>query len=258
MAKKRLIPKLLIKKGGYRNSQNIVVRTKSFSNQVQIGEVLSQAKIFQDQIADELLILRIDDNINFNELKKIANMIADEIFMPLTIGGGIDSIEKIQKLLSNGADKVSLNTNAYLNPKLISEAVEIYGSSTIVVSIDYKLNESGKESVFINNGKTHIDINLIDWVKKIEDLGVGEIHLNSINLDGTKYGLDTVTGAKINKICNVPIVISGGCGLAEHFSEGFNNTHVSGISAGTFFALQDQNFIQTRAQILNSGIDIRS
>ena len=119
MAKKRLIPKLLLKKGGYQSSQNVVVRTKLFSNPIQIGEVVSQSKIFQDQIADELTILKIDNDINFEELRGIANAIADEIFMPLTMGGGIDSIDKIRQLLSSGADKVALNTHAFENPTLI-------------------------------------------------------------------------------------------------------------------------------------------
>lgn len=257
MAKKRLIPKLLLKKGGYQNSQNVVVRSRNFEVFFEIGDVVSQSKIFQDQIADELIILKIDKGISFKTLCSIINSVSKEIFMPLTVGGGINSVEKISKLLANGADKVCLNTNAYLKPELISEAVKIYGSSTIVVSIDFKVNALGKETIYINNGKNSVDLNLKEWVKKIEDLGAGEIHLNSINRDGMKNGLEIVLGEKIEKMCGLPIVLSGGCGLAEHFSEGFIATNVSGIAAGTFFAQQDQNFIQTRAQIRNSNIDIR-
>lgn len=257
MAKKRLIPKLLLQKGGYRNSQNVVVRTNKFSNPIPIGEVVSQAKIFQDQIADELIILRINNSISFNELISIANTIADEIFMPLTIGGGIDSIEKIKALLKNGADKISINTYAIDNPKLIQEASYNFGSSTIVVSIDYKINIDKKITVFTQNGRNDTFMDLIEWVKKVEKLGAGEILLSSIEKDGTLSGLDLKVAKEVQSHVNIPIVISGGCGLATHFSEGFNKTNVSGISAGNFFSLQDQNLIQTRAQISNSGVDIR-
>lgn len=258
MAKKRLIPKLLLQKGGYKNSQNVVVRTKSFSNPTQIGDVVSQSKIFQDQIADELIILKIDDKIYFDELKDIANKIADEIFMPLTIGGGIDSINKIKQLLSNGADKIAINTHAFENPNLIREASQSFGSSTIVVSVDYKISHSGEAEVFVQNGKKNTGVNLLDWVVEVEALGAGEILICSIDNDGSLNGLDLIHSDRVQKLVNIPVVISGGCGLSKHFTEGFFKTDVSGISAGTFFALQDQNLIQTRSQILNSGINIRS
>lgn len=258
MAKKRLIPKLLLQKGGFNNSQNVVVRTKSFSNPVQIGEVVSQSKIFQDQIADELIILKIDDNIHFEELNNIANKIADEIFMPLTIGGGIDSVYKIKQLLSNGADKISINTHAFENPNLIRKASQTFGSSTIVVSVDYKISLSGEAEVFIQNGEKNTGVSLFDWVTKVQSLGAGELLICCIDKDGTGKGLDLIYSNKVQQLVNIPVVISGGCGLSKHFTEGFLKTDVSGISAGTFFALQDQNFIQTRSHIINSGINIRS
>lgn len=258
MAKKRLIPKLLLTKGGYQNSQNVVVRTNFFSNPTPIGEVLSQSKIFQDQIADELIVLIIDDNINFEESKNIANLIADEIFMPLTIGGGIDSLDKIEQLLSSGADKIAINTIAFENPNLIREASHVFGSSTIVASVDYKVSNSGEAKVFIHNGKKDTGVNLLDWVKKLETLGAGELLICCIDKDGSRLGLDIIYGAQIQQLVTIPVVISGGCGTSKHFTEGFLKTGASGIAAGTFFALQDQNFIQTRSQILNSGINIRS
>ena len=257
MAKKRLIPKLLLKKGGYQNSQNVVVRTKNFSNPVQIGEVVSQSKIFQDQIADELIILKIDQNIHFKELSNIVDSIADEIFMPLTLGGGIDSIDKIRQLLRSGADKVSINTGAVNNPLLIQEASQHFGKSTIVVSIDYRISKFGDAIVYINNGKENTNIKLLDWVEEVEKLGAGELLVSSINRDGSKNGLDLDIAKKVQRLANIPVVISGGCGLSKHFTEAFLNSEISGVSAGTFFALQDQNFIQTRSQILNSGISIR-
>ena len=144
-----------------------------------------------------------------------------------------------------------------MNPTLILQAVKNYGSSTIAVNIDYKINKHGLEEIFINNGKKLVKLSLYDWVSKVEEYGAGEIHLNCIDRDGMKNGLDTITGAKIEEITNIPVVLSGGCGLAQHFIEGFQKTNVSGISAGTFFSQQDQNFIQIRAQIKNSEIDIR-
>ena len=130
MAKKELCQSFYLK-GGLRDEQNVVVRTKNFSMPIETGEVVSQSKIFQDQIADELVILRIDSKITNQDLLEISNKIADEIFMPVTIGGGVDDIYIIESLLSNGADKVSINTNAVLNPKLISTASINFGSSTV-------------------------------------------------------------------------------------------------------------------------------
>ena len=258
MAKKRLIPKILLQKGGYKNNQNVVVRTHKFSNPVQTGEVVSQAKIFQDQIADELIILRIDNEISKNELLDISNNIANEIFMPLTIGGGIDNLFFIEELLKNGAVKVSINSSAIKNPNIIKEASYNFGVSTVVASVDYKTNSSGESTVFSNNGKYDTKINLLEWIKKIENYGAGEILLCSIDNDGTRNGLDINTSKEVRNSVSIPVVISGGCGRGSHFVEGFLDTDVSGISAGTFFALQDQNFIQIRSHIINSGINIRN
>ena len=152
--------------------------------------------------------------------------------MPLTVGGGIDSL-KIEKLLHNGADKVSINTAAYFNPNIILESSTNFGKSTIVVSIDYKYDMLGDEIVYIKNGSHRTLMKVIDWVEKVENLGAGEIHLNSIE-KMVKEGLDLRLAKKIEKSTKLPIVISGGCGLSSHFSEGFLKTNVSGISAGTF------------------------
>ena len=257
MAKKRLIPKLLLKKGGYKNTQNVVVRTQNFLNPIQIGEVVSQAKIFQHQIADELIILNIDKEISFENLLDVSNQIADEVFMPITIGGKIDSTKKIKELLLNGADKVSINTSAYSNPELIKKASHYFGSSTIVVSIDYKIENDGRPTIYTNNGNNKRDKDLIEWAIEVENLGAGEILLSSIERDGSRNGLDIKTASLVKANVKIPVVIGGGCGLSSHFSDGFSQSGISGISAGTFFALQDQNLMQTRSQILNSGINIR-
>jgi cyclase len=257
MAKKRIIPKLLLKKGGYKGLQNVVVRTKHFNSKAEIGEVVSQAKIFQDQLADEIIILKIDSNIHFDELIEIGNSISNEIFMPITIGGGIKEISDIEKLLKNGADKVSLNTIAFQKLDLIKTASSYYGSSTIVVCVDYKVDVNGNCSIFINNGNTKLKYNLFDWVKLFEDYGAGELILNCISYDGNQKGLDINTANQIEKLINIPIVLSGGCGNTNHFIEGFKKTNASGITSGTFFAMKDQNFMQIRSHIFNAGIDIR-
>ena len=257
MAKRRIIPKLLLKKGGYKGLQNVVVRTKNFNSHVEIGEVVSQSKIFQDQLADEIIILKIDSNIHFNELIEISNSISNEIFMPITIGGGIKNIDHIEKLLKNGADKVSLNTIAFENSDLIKIASNYYGSSTIVVCIDYKIDKYGNYNIFINNGNNKLNYNFIDWVKLFEDYGAGELILNCISNDGNQKGLDIKSANLIGEIVKIPIVLSGGCGNTNHFIEGFKKTRANGISTGTFFALKDQNFMQIRSHIFNAGIDIR-
>lgn len=259
MLKKRIIPKLLMKRSSQDFSKLILVTTLNFTDSFEIGDPISQAKIYQAQTADELIFLDIeaykDEDDNLLEVIKKAS---EEIFMPFTVGGGIKSIERIESLIKNGADKVSINSEAVRNPLFLKKAVEKYGSSTIVVSIDYKNMDSSKDyKVFIDGATTETNLDPFIWAKEVERLGAGEILLNSIDNDGTKEGLELYLSKKIISNLNIPVVISGGCGKAEHFSDGFSKTDVSGISAGTFFCFRDQNPIQARAQISNSGISIR-
>ncbi len=258
MSKKRLIPKLQLKTSSSNLSKTVLVITKQFDQVFEIGDPVSQSKIYQDQAADELIFINIDRNRNGVEnLCKIIRKVSEEIFMPITVGGGVSNEEDFRNLLSNGADKISINTFAVRDPMFIKLSSEKFGAQCVVVSIDYKKELDGTYKVYINNGqeKTNLDPN--SWAIECEKMGAGEILLTSIDNDGIRNGLNLEISEKISNNLSIPVINSCGCGNAKHFIDGFLKGKAHGISCGTFFALQDQSFMQTRSQIKNAGIDIR-
>lgn len=258
MLKKRIIPKLQMKMSRFSPlSKMVLVTTIKFNEFIEIGDPVSQAKIYEAQAADELIFLDLDASIEsrktiINEVKRAA----EEIFMPFTVGGGVSSMEDFRLLLSNGADKVSINTAAVLNPDLIKEASSAFGAQCVVVSIDYK-NDYGKYSLWIKGGKQKTDLDPMAWAIKCQELGAGEILLTSIERDGTRLGLDLSLTNKIAECLSIPVITAGGCGLASHFIQGFITGKASAVSAGTYFCFKDENPMQTRSQIRNAGIPIR-
>jgi cyclase len=258
MSKKRLIPKLQLARSANNSQKFVVVITKQFGERREIGDPVSQAKIFQDQSADELIFLNIDSDANsINKLSEVISRISEEIFMPLTVGGGVTTEKDFRLLLSKGADKISINTIAAKQPEFISIVSEKYGAQCVVVSIDYKKDENGQYFVYTNSGKVKTNLNPIEWAIQAEKFGAGEILLTCIDNDGMRNGLEIKMPQEIVKALNIPVICGGGCGLASHFSQGFIEANVEAVCAGSFFAKRDQNLIQTRSQILNSGIIIR-
>jgi cyclase len=258
MSKKRLIPKLQLKTSSFDNNRMVLVITKQFDKVIEIGDAVSQAKIFQDQGADELIFINIDRNDkDIEKFSKIIRKVSEEIFMPITVGGGVTTEDDFRVLLANGADKISVNTHAFKHPEFITETAEKYGAQCVVISIDYKKNDSGSHVVCINNGQTITEMHPLDWAMECERLGAGELLLSSIDRDGTNEGLDIELTCRIAEKVKIPVITSGGCGLAQHFSEGYLIGKADAVAAGTFFAHRDQNFIQTRSQIRNAGVNIR-
>ena len=259
MSKNRLIPKLQLKPASYNINKLVLVVTRQFGDVIEIGDPVSQSKIFQDQASDELIFVNIDkeNKHEINALAAVINKVSQEIFMPLTVGGGVTSTEDFRLLLSNGADKIAINTSAIENTNLITQAAEKFGSQCVVVSIDYKKDEDGNYFVFKNGGQTKTELNPIDWARTVEKLGAGELLITSIENDGMKGGLDLFMTHQIVDAVNIPVITSGGCGLSKDFSDGFLIGKASAVSAGTFFAHRDQNFMQTRSHILNAGVNIR-
>lgn len=256
MLKKRLIPKLLIKFN--KNNNPVLVNSFQYNKYKLIGNPVSQAKIFEAQHADQLVLLNIDKQIdeNNNIIINLLNEFSKKIFMPLTFGGGIRKINIIELLLKSGADKVCVNSIAIKNNKFVSEASKIFGKQCIVVSIDFKFNGKFYE-VYENGGKKPTGLDVIEWSKKIQELGAGEIILSDINLDGTGEGLNLDVSKIVSNNLEIPVIISSGCGKAEHFINGFKNTNVQGIAAGNFFSNKDQNIYQTRSQLINNNIPLR-
>ena len=258
MSKKRLIPKLQLKSSLRDPNRMVLVISKQFSNYVEIGDAVSQSKIYQAQGADELVFINIDQRQNLvKKLCEIIRRVSEEIFMPITVGGGVKNEKDFKLLLSNGADKICINTIAVENPKIIKETSEKYGAQCVVVSIDYALNKCGDYKVFIHGGKTETQWNPLDWALQCEDLGAGEILLTSIDRDGMKQGIDILITRQITQQLKIPIITSGGCGEAAHFCDAYLLGGADAVSAGTFFAHRDQNFMQTRSQIYNAGVSIR-
>lgn len=256
MYKHRLIPKLLIKKN--LDSKNILVTSVNFKKHISVGDPISQTKIFDAQSADELLILNIDKKIDLKSNFKLLKEITSKIFIPVTYGGGINSLDLAREYLLNGADKISINSNAYTNPNLITKTSKYFGSSTICVSIDYKKNKNNINKVYINSGNEEVNKDPIDWAMEVQNKGAGEILLCNIDKDGTKSGLDIKIASEISNKSNVPIIVSAGCGTIEHFVDGYKMAKVSAVSAGTYFCFKDQGFMQVRSSLKNAGISIRT
>jgi len=259
MIKHRLIPKLLLKQSRFLKNKIVLVTSIKFEDHIEIGDPVSQAKIYQDQMADELLFLDIDASLNDKNslmLELIKNA-ATEIFMPLTVGGGVKSIEDFRSLLSNGADKISINTAAIDNPGLINEASRIFGAQCVVAGIDVRMDPNGKYVVYKKCGKIKTDLDPATWAVECAKRGAGEILLTSIERDGSRIGLDHKLIKQVADAVTIPVIASGGCGLAEHFVDGFIKGKADAISAGTYFCFKDENPMQVRSQIKSAGIPIR-
>jgi cyclase len=258
--KKRLVPKLLIKQRQLGPQvRPILVTTRSFSDISEVGDPVSQAKIYEAQLADELVVLNIDGTpIAGNDLMLgLIERLAKETFMPLCVGGGVRNIDDFGILLDAGADKVSINTAALDSPNLISEAASRYGGQCVVVSIDFRTPADGVPTVVQDHARNWIGRSVLDWAEEAVEKGAGEILLCDADLDGSGMGLNSKVCKLVANTVSVPVIVSGGCGRAEHFVDGFVHGQAEAVAAGTFFAFRDQNPMQTRAHISNAGIPIR-
>jgi imidazole glycerol-phosphate synthase subunit HisF len=258
MLKRRLIPKLQMKSSRFAGQMTLVT-TVNFDTVVEVGDPVSQAKIYQAQAADELVFLDLDATHERRKPKAdVIKRAAEEIFMPITIGGGVRLLEDFRLLLEHGADKVSINTAAVETPALITEAAERFGAQCVVVSIDYKQDASGAYTVWTHGGKQqHTALDPVEWAVQCEARGAGELMLTSIDRDGTRKGLDVELTRRVAERVSIPVIAAGGCGVAKDFVDGFLLGKADAVSAGTFFSFQDQNPMQTRAHISNAGIPIR-
>jgi cyclase len=262
MSKRRLIPKLQLKRSVNNGDRLVLVVTRNFEEPIEIGDPVSQAKIFQDQGADELVFIDIEKVKNrensVEQLAKVIYQVSKEIFTPISVGGGVNTLDDFRLLLSNGADKICINTIAINNPEFIEKAAGKFGVQCIVVSIDYKKNSSNEYKVYKDGGRVETNLTPLEWALEVEKRGAGEILLSCIDKDGVKDGLELALSKKISNSVKIPTILSGGCGVASDFSDGFLKANVDAVSAGTFFAHRDQNLMETRAQIKNAGVNIRS
>lgn len=258
--KKRLVPKLLIKHRTVGKSvRPVLVTTKAYREVLDVGDPVSQAKIYEAQLVDELVVLNIDGTpIGADEtMLSLIERLASETFMPLAVGGGVRSLIDFAKLIEHGADKVCMNTAALATPALIGEAAERFGAQCVVVSIDFRTTAHGRAEVYADRAQRPTGREVVSWAREVAEAGAGEIMLADADRDGSGLGLNTVVCHSVASAVPVPVILSGGCGLAEHFVEGFRQGAAEAIAAGTFFCFRDQNPVQTRAHIRNAGIPIR-
>jgi cyclase len=258
MSKKRLIPKLQLRTSTYNKQKMVLVITKQFGHAIEIGDPVSQSKIHQDQAADELIFINIDrEERSIDKLAAIIHKVSQEIFMPMTVGGGVTCIEHFRILLANGADKISINTVAVTDSSLITSTSKKFGAQCVVVSIDYKSDDTGKNWVYINGGLEKTSLDPVAWAVEAERLGAGEILLTGIDQDGMRGGLNLDITRKVAESVSIPVISGGGCGLAKHFIDGFLVGKADAVTSGSFFAHRDQNLMQTRSHIKNAGVNIR-
>ncbi len=228
MLKKRIIPCLDIKDGR-------TVKGINFVGIKDAGDPIELAKKYLKQGADELVFLDITATIeNRSTLIELVKRIAKEINIPFTVGGGINSVDDVAKLIEAGADKVSLNSSAVKRPKLITDITNQFGSQCVVVAIDTKFEDS-EWRVFVHGGRTLTPLRTVSWAKQIEQLGAGEILLTSMNNDGTKAGFALDITNEVSSAVNIPVIASGGAGSKEHFKAVFEQTKATGGLAASIF-----------------------
>lgn len=228
MLKKRIIPCLDIKDGR-------TVKGINFVDIQDAGDPIELAKNYVKQGADELVFLDITATIeNRSTLIELVKRIAKEINIPFTVGGGINSVADVARLIEAGADKVSLNSSAVKRPELITEIANQFGSQCVVVAIDTKF-EDNEWKVFVHGGRTITPLKTVEWAKQIEQLGAGEILLTSMNNDGTKAGFALDITNEVSIAVNIPVIASGGAGSKAHFKEVFEKTKATGALAASIF-----------------------
>lgn len=230
MLAKRIIPCLDVKDGR-------VVKGVNFVSLRDAGDPVEQAKVYDQAVADELVFLDITASVESRQtMLHVVERCADEIFMPLTVGGGIRTIRDIRDLLKAGADKISINTQAVNHPELITEASEMFGSSCVVLALDARRKQKGKGwEVYIHGGRTPTGLDAIAWAKKAVELGAGEILLTSMDCDGTQNGYDIELTRSIAKAVNVPVIASGGAGQLKHLVEVLDQGQADAVLAASIF-----------------------
>lgn len=250
MYAKRIIPCLDVKNGR-------VVKGMSFVNLVDAGDPVESAMQYDKQGADELVFLDItassdSRNITIDMVEKVAN----SIFIPFTVGGGIRSVDDFNVLLRAGADKVSVNSAAVHRPELINEAAYKFGSQCVVAAIDAKRSGNSWE-VYVNGGRTPVGMDAIEWAAKCEELGAGEILLTSMDEDGQKKGYDIALTRAVSEKVNIPVIASGGAGALEHFYDAFTEGKADAVLAASLFHFGEIPIPKLKKYLNEKGISVR-
>ena len=250
MLKNRIIPCLDVKNGR-------VVKGINFVDLQDAGDPVEQAKIYSDGGADEICFLDITaSNENRDTIYEVVKETSKKCFVPLTVGGGVRNVEDINKLLNCGADKVSINTAAVKDSNVVLESSKKFGSQCIVVAIDAKKN-GDKWEVYTHGGRNNSGLDALEFSKKMEDSGAGELLVTSMDRDGTQIGYDIDLMKKISSMVNIPLIASGGVGNLDHLAEGIKEGNASAVLAASIFHYGKHSVIEAKEYLNSKGIPVR-
>ncbi|MDA3847089.1 MAG: imidazole glycerol phosphate synthase subunit HisF [Vallitaleaceae bacterium] len=252
MLSKRIIPCLDVDKGR-------VVKGVNFVDLIDAGDPVEVAKAYNKSLADEIVFLDITaSHEDRDTIEDVVRRTAKEIFIPLTVGGGIRTVEDFRKILLAGADKISVNSAAIKRPELIAEAAQKFGSQCVVVAIDAKRNEDTKSyDVYLNGGRINTGLDAIKWAIKAESLGAGEILLTSMDCDGTKAGYEIELTRRVSEAVNIPVIASGGAGTLEHFKEALTDGKADAVLAASLFHFKEIDIKDLKTYLKNEDITVR-
>jgi cyclase len=253
MLAKRIIPCLDVKNGR-------VVKGVNFVDLRDAGDPVEQAQTYDAAGADELIFLDITATHEARQtVMQMARAVADQVFIPFTVGGGIRSVDDMRAILRSGADKISINSAAVHDPDLISRGAREFGSQAVVVAIDARQlrNDPGRWEIFVRGGRTATGIDAITWVKEVEDRGAGEILLTSMDGDGTQAGFDIALTKAVSDRVNIPVIASGGAGTLDHFHEALTAGGADAALAASLFHYQQLSVAQVKDYLLAQGVAVR-
>ena len=251
MFTKRIIPCLDCKDGR-------VVKGTNFVDLRDAGDPVEVASMYDKSGADELVFLDITASSDGrNTTVDLVRKVAEKVFIPFTVGGGIRTVEDFKVLLREGADKISINSAAIMNPQLISEAADKFGSQCVVVAIDAKRRDDGGWSIYKNGGRVDMHMDAVEWAMKAEKLGCGEILLTSMDCDGTKAGYDIELTRTIAENVSIPVIASGGAGNMEHFYDAFTEGKADAALAASLFHYKELEIMNLKKYLSDKGISMR-
>ncbi|MEZ7896675.1 MAG: imidazole glycerol phosphate synthase subunit HisF [Thauera sp.] len=251
MLAKRIIPCLDVKSGR-------VVKGVNFVELRDAGDPVEIARRYDEQGADEITFLDITASSDDRDIiLHVVEQVAEQVFIPLTVGGGVRVVEDVRRLLNAGADKVSMNTAAVNNPQLVHDASSKVGSQCIVVAIDAKQTAPGKWEVFTHGGRNNTGLDAIEWARKVESLGAGEILLTSMDRDGTKSGFDLALTRAVSDAVRIPVIASGGVGTLEHLAVGVSEGRADAVLAASIFHFGQHTVREAKELMRARGIEVR-